>query len=217
MSGMYRSPYEAYPFLSDPFDDLRCDFEILTDEMASGTGLLRARLVEYLRQNAYMGGGPSEENGCGGANVGDAGMEGDPHRSTIGAKKEAEELCQELLWICGIIYHINPTLRTRLTITSEECERLRHAANWIQEKSKDRCRKFVLPVGGALACEAHALRVKAKKLVRLIYRHMESGGQAPDLLLDVTNLLSGYFFYLALYLNSIEGIEEIPFESRNYK
>ena len=31
---LYRSPYEAYPFLSDDGADLRCDFEILTDRIA---------------------------------------------------------------------------------------------------------------------------------------------------------------------------------------
>ena len=42
----YRSPYEAYPFLCDEDDDLRCDFELLTDELASGAGLLRSRITE---------------------------------------------------------------------------------------------------------------------------------------------------------------------------
>ena len=28
---LYRSPYEAYPFLSDADGDLRCDYEILKD------------------------------------------------------------------------------------------------------------------------------------------------------------------------------------------
>ena len=42
MNELYKSPYEAYPFLSDPAEDLRCDFEILTDKAASLTGLLRA-------------------------------------------------------------------------------------------------------------------------------------------------------------------------------
>lgn len=177
MSSIYRSPDEAYPFLSDRSADLRCDFEILTDELASGTGLLRAHLME----------------------------------------EERFGICDELLWICEIIYHINPTLRTRLTVTSEECGRLRAAADRLQEEVKNRCEKFVLPIGSAPACEAHLLRVKTKKLVRLIYRHIESGNNVPDLLLDITNLLSGYFFFLALYLNHIEGIDEIPFVSRNYK
>lgn len=41
----YRSPYEAYPFLSDADDDLRCDFELVTDELASGAGLLRSQVT----------------------------------------------------------------------------------------------------------------------------------------------------------------------------
>ena len=43
----YRSPYEAYPFLSDPADDLRCDYEILTDQMASMMGMLAALAPEF--------------------------------------------------------------------------------------------------------------------------------------------------------------------------
>lgn len=182
MSEVYRSPYEAYPFLSDAPDDLRCDFEILTDELASGTGLLRAHFLAFTQQHTCA----------------------------------ESALCDELNWICEIIYHINPTLRTRLTVTSDECKHLHAAVDRLTEQTKDRCNKFVLPTGGALACEAHVLRVKAKKLVRLIYRHIASGHEVPDLLLDVANLLSGYFFLLALHLNDLEGVEEIPFVSRNY-
>ena len=44
----------------------------------------------------------------------------------------------------------------------------------------------------------------------------EKDGSVPDRLLDLANLLSGYFFYLALRLNELEGVDEIPYESRNY-
>lgn len=40
MKKIYRSPYEAYPFLADEARKYDCDFEILTDEIASLTGLL---------------------------------------------------------------------------------------------------------------------------------------------------------------------------------
>lgn len=46
MNNLYRSPYEAYPFLADDAEDLRCDFEILTDNICSGTGLLCAMVKE---------------------------------------------------------------------------------------------------------------------------------------------------------------------------
>ena len=52
-----RSPYEAYPFLADPSEDFRCDFEILTDRISSETGLLRSIIRdEILRSRALKGG-----------------------------------------------------------------------------------------------------------------------------------------------------------------
>ena len=40
---VYRSPYERIRFCATRGADLRCDFELLTDKIASGTGLLRAQ------------------------------------------------------------------------------------------------------------------------------------------------------------------------------
>ncbi len=171
---MYRSPYEAYPFLCDESRDLRCDFELLTDDMASRTGLLRAQVQD-------------------------------------------EALKDELLWLCEIIYHINPTLRTRLTVTEAETARLIAAVDRLRAETAGRCELFVLTQGCEAACTAHLLRVEGKRLVRLIYRHMEQGRDVPDRLLDLANLLSGYFFYLALKLNALAGVDEIPYTSRNYR
>lgn len=167
---LYRSPYEAYPFLSDDSGDLRCDFELLTDELASATGLLCAQV-------------------------------------------EDEALRAELLWLCQLIYHVNPTLRTRLTVTEEETARLAAAAERLRGESD--VRGFVLPCGCPAACTAHLLRVRAKCLVRLLYRHMERH-PVPPRLVDICNLLSGYYFFLALKLNALAGTAEVPYVSRNY-
>ena len=55
---VYHSPYEAYPFLCDPDGDLRCDFEIMTDRLASGIGQLASlvpeRREELLRIDALV-------------------------------------------------------------------------------------------------------------------------------------------------------------------
>ena len=168
---LYHSPYEAYPFLSDDSDDLRCDFELLTDEMASMTGLLRSQV-------------------------------------------EQEDMREELQWLCELIYHINPTLRTRMTVTKEEAARLAAAVERLQTETTTH--GFVLPQGCAAACMAHLLRVKGKCLVRLLYRHMRQGHDVPDMLMDVCNLLSGYFFLLALKLNALTGVAETAYVSRNY-
>lgn len=168
---LYRSPYEAYPFLSDESDDLRCDFELLTDELSSATGLLRTQVADA-------------------------------------------DLQAELLWLCELIYHINPTLRTHLTVTGEEVARLAAAVARLQEESG--VHGFVLPQGCAEACTAHLLRVRAKCLVRLLYRHIRQGHDVPALLIDACNLLSGYFFSLALKLNALSDTAEISYTSRNY-
>lgn len=170
---LYRSPYEAYPFLSDGPEDLRCDFELMTDSLASLTGLLRA-------------------------------------------KTEDPALRDELLWVCELIYHMNPALRTPLQVTHAEAERLLAASERLRISCGDRCRRFVLTQGCESACLAHILRVRAKELVRLLYRHARQGHEVQPRLLDLANLLSGYFFYLALSLNAAAGVEEIEFISRNY-
>lgn len=169
---IYRSPYEAYPFLCDADDDLRCDFELATDELASAVGLLRSQVTELA-------------------------------------------LSEELLWVCELIYHINPTLRTSLTVTEEETVRLADMVDRLQEEST--VHGFVLPCGGQSVCVAHLLRVKAKCLVRLLYRYVQRGHEVPDRLLDICNLLSGYFYLLALKLNVLDGIEEHSYRSRNYR
>ncbi len=169
---VYRSPYEAYPFLCDADEDLRCDFELLTDELASAAGLLRSQIAE-------------------------------------------PALAEELLWVCELIYHMNPTLRTTFTVTAGETARLASAVDILQKES--RVHGFVLPCGCQSACTAHLLRVKAKCLVRLLYRYMQRGGGVPDGLLDLGNLLSGYFFLLALKLNAMNGVEERDYHSRNYQ
>ena len=169
---LYHSPYEAYPFLSDAAEDLRCDFEILTDEMSSKTGLLASLCPEKW---------------------------------------------EELLKIDELIYHMNPSLRTFLSITEEEVHWLKERLESLLNENKGSCNRFVLPAGTQRACLAHVLRTDGKKLVRMLYRHAQSGGKVEDSLFDFANLISGYFFQIALWLNAQDMFEEIPFVSRNYK
>lgn len=171
---MYRSKYEAYTFLSDAPEDLRCDFEILTDEIASLTGLLRSLVQD-------------------------------------------KEIEKELLFVCDIIYNINPSLRTCTTVTKEELLRLESIVKRLENEAGESVRRFVLPVGCQSASLAHVLRSRCKMTVRLLYRYNYQGNDVDNLLYDFTNLLSGYFFLLAIKLNSLNGVDEAPFVSRNYR
>lgn len=168
----YRSPYEAYPFLADAKDDLRCDFEILTDRIASMVGLLASFCPERR---------------------------------------------DEILKIEELVYHANPSLRTFFSLTEDEVNWLKDRVDQLNEETKHLCKKFILPAGTPRACVAHILRTDGKKLVRMLYRHIENGEKVDDRLLDFANLVSGYFFLFALMLNHLDGFEEIPFVSRNYR
>jgi len=166
------SKYEAYPFLSDASDDLRCDFEILTDEIASLVGLLRGMV-------------------------------------------SCEDLRDELRFVCETIYHINPSLRTHTSVTQEELRRLDQIVQRLQGEMQG-SPSFVLPVGCESGAMAHVIRVKCKACVRLLYRYHGTGQDVDPLVLDFMNLFSGYFFFLALYLNAQSGTAELPYISRNY-
>ena len=171
---VYKSKFEAYPFLCDPANDLKCDFEIFTDEIASHIGLLRSLITD-------------------------------------------DDIREELLTIAEIVYHMNPSLRTFVSVTEDELKYLEECTNRLKDEVKDRCDKFVLPIGCESAVHAHILRAKSKALVRMLYRYSELGNEVLDILFDFSNLLSGYFFNLALKLNKLNDIDEIEFKSRNYK
>ncbi|HCC38114.1 MAG TPA: ATP--cob(I)alamin adenosyltransferase, partial [Treponema sp.] len=87
------SKYLAYSFLYDDAADLKCDFEILTDEISSMIGLARSLL---------------DDND----------------------KNAAPELADDLQKINELMYHINPSLRTKVTVTAEELE-------WLDRKTRD--------------------------------------------------------------------------------
>lgn len=91
----------VYPFLYDESKDLRCDFEILTDEISSMIGLLTTLVNDnHLKNNL------SKMN--------------------------------------EIMYHINPSIRTKTTVTKEELEWLEEKFSIIQNEVRYRFNKFVL-------------------------------------------------------------------------
>jgi cob(I)alamin adenosyltransferase len=175
--------YLSYSFLYDDPADLRCDFEIATDEAASMIGFLRSLI-------------------------------------------EDEALRDELCRLNELMYHINPCLRTKNTITGEELNRLRDRVESIQREIRESFDaaalprkngpRFVIPQGCPAASYSHIIRNKCKALVRLMYRHQEQGHKVEGILFDCVNLFSGYFYSLALKLNRDAGMPETEFVSRVY-
>jgi ATP:cob(I)alamin adenosyltransferase len=171
----------AYTFLYEDASSLKCDFEILSDEIASLTGLLRSLLDD-------------------------------------------QDMRDELSRINELIYHINPSLRTRVTVTEDELRWLEERTEKLREETRDSLsgfsgeRKpfFVIPQGCTAAAHSHVIRNKCKALVRLASRHRQQGNTVEDLLFDFINLFSNYFYYLALKLNRDQGVPETQFVSRVY-
>jgi len=178
------SKYLAYCFLYDDASDLRCDFEILTDEISSMIGLLRSLL-----DDADRAAGP--------------------------------ELADDLCKINELMYHINPSLRTKLAVSEEELEWLLQKIAVLQKcvagaPPKSGSLTFYIPQGCTQAAYSHVIRCKCKALVRLLSRHSQQGNAASDLIFDFCNLYSGYFYFLALWFNKVHGEEERFFNSRVY-
>lgn len=172
---IYRSPYEAYPFLADDINDIRCDFEIFTDEIASYTSLLRTKITD-------------------------------------------ENVSNQLLWLCEMIYHLNPTLRTKFSLTPKEVDTFKEIVSDLEKTYSQNTKGFLLPQGCESACLCHIIRTKSKALVRMVYRYMYiTQHETSETMLDFCNLLSAYFFFLAIKCNQMNEVDEISFESRNYK
>lgn len=165
--------YCAYPFLYDDPEDLRCDYEIFTDEITSSIGLLRAHISDL-------------------------------------------SLRDDLSKIAELVYHMNSSLRTKTCVYKSELDWLHHRCLIYHECTNHNYKRFVLPQGTIAAAHSHIIRSKCKMLVRLMHRYEEKGNIVDPLLYDFANLLSEYFFLLALKLNAMENEKELEFISRSY-
>ena len=182
--------YLAYPFLYDDATDLKCDFEIMADEISSMIGLLRSLLDD------------KDKNSC-------------------------PDIAEDLSKINELMYHINPSLRTKTTVTAEELEWLFKKTEKLQKAAAEELPKtsgadqakrpaFFIPQGCTPAALSHVIRTRCKALVRLLSRYKQQGNQVDEILFDFVNLYSGYFYSLAIWFNKNHGEAEYPFISRNY-
>jgi len=178
------SKYLAYYYLYEDTAELKCDFEILTDEISSMIGLLRSLMS-------------------------DADKTAEPSM--------ADDLCK----LNELMYHINPSLRTWVTVTEEELEWLNQKTLQLQKATEEGLPKsggltFFIPQGCTPAAYSHVIRNKCKTLVRLLSRFKQQGNEVEEILFDFANLYSGYFYFLALWFNMNHGEKESLFKSRVY-
>jgi cob(I)alamin adenosyltransferase len=176
----------SYCFLYDDPADLRCDFEIASDEIASMIGFLRSLVTheglcaDLTKLNELM------------------------YHINPSLRMNLAVSQEELDWLVGKVEEMQEAIRKRFDKAAPSTEK--------QEKRP----RFVVPQGCTAASYSHIIRNKCKALVRLLYRYQEQGNPVGDMLFEFINVYSGYFYTLALKLNQDHGVEEIEFKSRVY-
>jgi len=138
-------------------------------------------------------------------------------KDTAAGPDLAEDLCK----INELMYHINPSLRTKITVSPEELEWLYQKTMSLQKAVENGPPKgggvtFVVPQGCTQAAYSHVIRNRCKAAVRLLSRHKQQGNTVDEILFDFVNLYSGYFYFLSLWFNKNHGVEERAFASRVY-
>lgn len=123
--------------------------------------------------------------------------------------KDISVIYNDLLYLCDMGYNLNGSVRGRIGITQEDLNRLSTMYDFYREQVKESIETFVLPQGTTAACVLHTCRSEAKKSVRALHK-VSTEQKIPRILFDYTHLLANVFFVMAVYVNKLHGVEEIP-------
>lgn len=130
-----------------------------------------------------------------------------------------DESCQvvidDLRRIQPMVYHCNGSVRGKLAVTEEDLDWLSSRYDFYVSEVGDLMKGFVLPQGCEAAVRLHIARSEAKKAYRALH-FVSQEREVPDLLFDYLGLLANVLFAMAVYVNKVKGIHEIPFESKSY-
>lgn len=122
----------------------------------------------------------------------------------------------DLRVIQPLCYHVNGSVRGNLAITEADVQWLSNRYDYYVQQTGDITKKFVLPQGNGAASALHIARSDAKKSYRALHKVSEER-EVPEILFNFLGLLANVCFVLAVYVNQINDIQEIPFESKSYK
>ena len=132
------------------------------------------------------------------------------------ARRKYPKLHKELDPLVEQVYHLNGSIRGKLSIDEKDLIALHERYKNIKGKVEHRAKGMLLPKGCEIACRIHILRCEVIKVVRTMHKIKHSGVEVPNILFDYGNLLANYFFVLSLYANELEGREEEEFISKSY-
>lgn len=129
--------------------------------------------------------------------------------------KDIPKIYNDLMYLQEMAYHLNGSVRGKNAISEEDLNKLSSMYDFYVAEVKERIETFVLPQGTTAACVLHTCRSEAKKSVRALHKVSEERN-VPDILFDYAHLLANVLFVMAVYVNKLEGMEEIPFISKSY-
>jgi len=136
--------------------------------------------------------------------------------SMLGVCEATSKHITEFQKLVELTYHMNGSIRAKMALSEEDLEFMISVHDKYLELVKDRTQKFVLPRGCLAASHMHVARAKAKEVARLMYKIYRTEQPVSPILLDYVNILSNALFYMAMYENMMEGIDEVEFISKSY-
>ena len=124
-------------------------------------------------------------------------------------------IIDDLRSIQPLCYHVNGSVRGKLAITEDDLRWLSQRYDYYVEQAGEVVKQFVLPQGSNAACALHRARSEAKKSYRALHKVSEER-EVPDILFQFLGLLANVCSVMAVYVNKLNGIQEIPFVSKSY-
>ncbi len=129
--------------------------------------------------------------------------------------EKEQVVIHDLHLIQPLCYHANGSVRGKLAIMEEDLQWLSNRYDFYVKQTGEKTKQFVLPGGNAAACALHSARSEAKKSYRALHKVSEER-DINEILFSFLGLLANVLFVMAVYINQVNGISEIPFESKSY-
>ena len=124
-------------------------------------------------------------------------------------------LVEDLRRLQHLTYHANGSVRGMLAITEEDVSWLSGRYDFYCEQVGDKMKQFVIPQGCLAALHLHEVRNDAKIVYRALH-HANKEEAVSELLFKFTGLLSNVACAMALYVNQLNNVDEIPFQTKSY-
>lgn len=127
-----------------------------------------------------------------------------------------QEVKSDLRRMQEIAYHANGSVRGMMAVTEDDVTWLSERYDYYCALVGDRMKQFVIPQGCLAAMHLHQVRNDAKLVYRTLHHLNKEEKNVDDIIFKFTALLSNVASVLALYVNELNGVEEILFLTKSY-